>query len=322
MSEKKEISAVIVNRNSRELLEGCLISLRAAASAPVTEIIVVDNASEDGSAAMVRERFPEARLLVNDHNAGFAAANNQALKYATGRYILLLNNDISFKGDLPGALRSFLEEHPAVSMAGPRLLRGDGSLQVSVYPRPGVLHSLLKFFRAYLFMSRAARARFFSGQYHDYSVPGRVDRLSGACIMVRAAAIAEVGPLDEDFFFYGEVHDWCWRMQKAGWEIWYYPGAEAVHYGGRSSAAQWDRERRHRLMLAATFKLYSKHFSCMKKWMILFLELLCSASAWVLKLPFPGPAAERAGVETRWYGCKIWTAVLKRKDCGIDNPET
>lgn len=312
MSEPAEISVIIANRNGKELLAGCLSSLRAAMSARKTDIIVVDNASDDGSVAMVREKFSEVRLLINRFNAGFAAANNQALKTASGRYLLLLNNDISFQGDLPGLLKDFLERHPAAGMVGPRLSRGDGRLQFSVYPRPGPLLSLLKLLRAYLILPIGLRARLFSGRHHDYSREGPVDRISGACVMVRAEAIKDAGLLDEDFFFYGEVHDWSWRMRKVGWETWYFPGAEAVHYGGRAAASQWDKARRHELMLEATFRLYGKHFARPRKIAIFFLEMLSSFSSWVLHAPFRGDKAALAGLEARRYAGALWAAISGR----------
>ncbi len=304
MSEKPEISAIVVNRNSRELLSGCLDSLASCPSSGSIEIIVVDNASTDGSADMVRRKYPSVRLIVNDHNAGFAAANNQALRIASGRWFLLINNDAYFKGDLPGRLRSFLDEHPRAALVGPKLLRPDGSPQYSVYPRPGPLHSLLKLLRAYRFVPAALRGRLFSGPYFDYSSAASVDRISGACLMVRAEAAAAVGPLDEDFFFYGEVHDWCWRMSRAGWETWYFPGAEAVHYGGQASAGQWDRERRQALMLEATFRLYSKHFNRAKKWLVVILDFLCSVSAW--------PRSGLAGFEAKWYARRFFRSLRSR----------
>lgn len=309
MSEKPEISAVVVNRNSRELLSGCLDSLFSCASAGRMEVIVVDNASSDGSADMVRERFPAAKLIVNACNAGFAAGNNQGIRTAAGRYYLLINNDTAFSGDLPGELAAFLDRHPRAGLSGPKLVRPDGSVQFSVYPRPSPLHSLLKLLRAYLLLPAAMRARLFSGPYFDYSAESEVDRISGACVMVRAEAVSAAGPLDEDFFFYGEVHDWCWRMREQGWETWYFPGASVLHHGGQSASGQWDAGRRRGLMLEATFRLYSKHFSMPRKWAIVLLEFLCSVSSWLIWRPFSGTKASLAALEARWYAGVIWRAV-------------
>ncbi|KAF0126995.1 MAG: glycosyl transferase family protein [Elusimicrobia bacterium] len=304
MSEKIEISVIIVNRNAREYLRCCLASLAACPGRRTVEIIVVDNASSDGSVEMTREVFPAARLILNKYNAGFAAANNQGIALASGKYLLLLNNDTVLKNDAAGVLADFMDARPSLALVAPRLIKKDGSTQHSVYPAPGPLLSLLRFLRAYYFLPKGFNARFFSGSFHDYDSAGPVNRVSGACVMLRREAVEKIGALDEDFFFYGEVHDWCWRALSTGLELWYCPAALVTHYGGKSSALQWERARGRRRMLEATFRLYSKHFSA-RKWSILFLDFLAVFSSWLLRLPtvfFRRAGLE--GVEAAWYVSK------------------
>lgn len=305
MSEKPEISVIIVNRNAREYLRGCLASLAAGSGRRTVEVIVVDNGSTDGSVEMAREACPAARLLLNKYNAGFAAANNQGIALASGKYLLLLNNDAVLQNGAAEILADFLDGQPRAALAAPRLIKGDGTTQYSVYPAPGQLRSLLRMFRAYYFLPKSFNARFFSGPYFDYGAPGRINRVSGACVMLRREAVERIGLLDEDFFFYGEVHDWCWRALSAGLELWYCPAALVTHYGGRSSAEQWERSRARRRMLEATFRLYSKHFSSARKWSILALDFLGVFSSWLLRLPAaPFHRGGLEGVEAAWYVSK------------------
>ena len=320
MSEKPEISVIIVNRNAREYLRGCLTSLAQFRGRRTVETIVVDNGSSDGSAGMVRDAFPAARLISNRYNAGFAAANNQGMAQASGKYLLLLNNDTVLKNGAPGLLADFLDAHPAAALAAPRLLKGDGSTQQSLYPAPGPLLSLLRLCRAYYFLPKSFNARFFSGSFYDYGAAGPLNRVSGACVMLRREAVERIGALDEDFFFYGEVHDWCWRALAAGLELWYCPAALVTHFGGRSSALQWERDRGRRRMLEATFRLYSKHFTSARKWLILALDFLAVLSSWLLRLPaVPFLGAGLEGVEAAWYVSKaagVLAAFVKSKLLG------
>lgn len=305
MSEKPELSVIIVNRNAREYLRGCLASLAARRGRRTVEILVVDNGSSDGSPEMAREAFPGVRLILNNYNAGFAAANNQGIAEASGKYLLLLNNDTVLQNDAAGLLADFLDGHPRAALAAPRLIKGDGTTQHSIYPAPGPLHSLLRLFRAYYFLPKDFNTRFFSGSYYNYDAPGRINRVSGACVMLRREAVGKIGFLDEDFFFYGEVHDWCWRALSAGLELWYCPAAVVTHYGGKSSALQWERSRARRRVLEATFRLYSKHFSSARKWFMLTLDFLAVFSSWLARLPaVPFRGAGLEGAEAAWYASK------------------
>lgn len=231
-----DFSIIIVSYNVREFLRQALLSLRRALAGLSAEIFVVDNASDDGSAAMVRAQFPECRLIENDSNLGFAAANNLALKQSRGRFLVLLNPDTVVQEDTFSALRDFMHSHPATGMAGCKVLNPDGSLQLACrrsFPTPWVAFTKLSGLSA-LF----PRSRWF-GRYNLTYLPEdetcEVEAISGSFMVARREAVAQVGLLDESFFMYGEDLDWCFRFRAAGWQIHYYPGTQIVHFKGESS---------------------------------------------------------------------------------------
>lgn len=227
------LSISIVNHNNREMLDGCLASLRESIRGMDCEVIVIDNASADGSADMVRSKYPEALLSVNDKRLGFAANQNQGLRLAQGEFIALLNNDTIVK---PGAFQNlvtFMRENPRAGLAGPKLLNPDGSVQESCFRTPtlGVLFNDAFFISSIL--PRNPSVGGYKKWKHDET--REVPSLSGACLFARAAAISEVGLLDERFFMYFEDHDWCLRFRRAGWKVCFTPGAEIIHFGGGSA---------------------------------------------------------------------------------------
>ncbi len=230
-----DLSIIIVNWNTRELLASCLQSvsdnLRATAGLKV-ETFVVDNASADGSAAMVREHFPWVRLLENGQNAGFAQANNQAIRQSGGRYLLLLNPDTEVRPGALAALFSFMEAHPEAGAAGARLLNTDGSLQPSctLTPTPGrELWLLLHLDALYPRYARYAMSEWDTGK------PRAVEVLKGACLLLRREALDQAGPFDEEYFMYSEEVDLCRRIRLGGWQIYWVPQAEVIHYEGQST---------------------------------------------------------------------------------------
>jgi GT2 family glycosyltransferase len=230
------LSIVIVSYNTRELLARCLETVYAADPIAL-EVIVVDNASRDASVAMLREHFPEIVVIQNEVNRGFAAATNQGLARAGGRYVLLLNSDTEVSQGAWGQLIAFMDQHPAAGALGPRLLNSDGSLQRTAKRFPSPLSALFgrksvlthwfphnRFSRAYLLELDESRAE-----------PFEADCLSGACLLVRREVLEQVGPLDEQFFMYWEDNDWCYRIKAAGWQIYALPTVRVVHHEGQSS---------------------------------------------------------------------------------------
>jgi len=225
------LSIVVVNWNTRELLADCLTSVYETAAEPGLEVLVVDNASTDSSAAMVRQRFPQVRLIENETNVGFAKASNQAIRQSKGRYIVLLNSDTEVH---PGALETltqFMDLHPEAGGCGPRLLNTDGSLQPSCHP---MLTPGREFWRLLFLDSLWPRATY-PQQKWDVGTPRRVEVIKGACFLLRREALEQVGPLDEQYFMYTEEMDLCYRLAQAGWGLWWVPQAILTHYGEESS---------------------------------------------------------------------------------------
>jgi hypothetical protein len=222
-----DLSVVIVNWNTRDLVLKCLRSLDAATENLSAEVFVVDNGSTDGSVAAIRQVFPEVVVVPNRRNLGFARANNKALRRARGKYILLLNSDVILRGDTVAALMQFMEETPLAGMAGAQLLNSDGSKQNSFDNFPTLLSE--GFNKSLL---RILLPRRFPSKRVTTSSPLEVESVIGACVLVRREAIEAVGLLDEGYFFFMEETDWCYRMMENGWRVYIVPRAEAVHVQG------------------------------------------------------------------------------------------
>lgn len=227
------VSIVIVSWNTRDLLAACLTSLREAAREVDgrLEIVVVDNASRDGSPEMVRERFPEVDLVRNTDNVGFAAANNQAIRRTRGQYVLLLNPDTEGRPGFLGTLVDFLESHPQAGAVGPRVQGGHGEHQVSCYPLPTLWRELWRL----LHLDRVSPRGSYPASLFEATTPQRVESILGACLLVRRAALEATGLLDEQFFIYTEEIDLCRRLQDHGWHLYWVPQALIIHYGGAST---------------------------------------------------------------------------------------
>lgn len=223
------VSVVIVNWNTVGLLHNCLHSLGAASTGDTLEIIVVDNASQDDSAAMVQREFPTVRLIENVDNLGFARANNQGLAISQGRYVLLLNSDTLAQPNSISALVAFMDEHPQAGAVSPRLRRPNGTPQPFAFGNDPTLRYLLR---------RAFNRLVWRRSMHDWHTLDtlRVHWVSGACLLVRRAVYERIGGLDEAIFMYFEDNDWCLRMRNAGWAVYYHPAASIIHLGGQSSA--------------------------------------------------------------------------------------
>lgn len=237
------ISAIVVSYNTRELTLECLRALDADLSGIDSEIILVDNASEDGSVDAIRAAFPQVRMIVNATNAGFGAANNQAINDARGEFFFLLNSDAFPKRGAIRSLLNYLIAHPEVGVVGPRLLNADGSLQVSChrFPSPG---------RAWIENTWLSAALPMDPRFGDYrkwphDTERRVEWIVGACMLVRRKAVEEVGGFDPLFFMYAEETDWQRRLCDYGWEIGFTPTAEVTHLGGASGAPERARINRH-----------------------------------------------------------------------------
>jgi GT2 family glycosyltransferase/glycosyltransferase involved in cell wall biosynthesis len=235
----EEVSVVIVSYNTRGMLHRCLEAL--IAQALPMQVLVVDNASTDGSVDMVREEFPAVELKVLDDNAGFARANNVAFDECRGRYVLLLNSDAFLE---EGALRELLataKRHPDAGAIGARLLNPDGTLQRSAWPFPRTARLLLEAFGVHRILRRTALLEDLGTWSHDEE--REVDFLIGACLLLRSDALREVDGFDEEFWLYGEEADMQRRMADRGWRVILAPNAVATHVGGASSVESATRLR-------------------------------------------------------------------------------
>jgi len=282
---KPDLSIVIVSFNTRQLLKECLDSVYAslAESTPTSEVIVVDNASLDGSAAMVRKHFPQVKLIANKENRGFAAANNQALRaigYGTGHreyplsptphsppseYVILLNPDTLVGRSALATLVRFMDENPRAGACGARLLHSDGSFQHSAFAFPTLFQVFLDFFPINYRLTDSRLNGRYPRRLYQAGEPFPIDHPLGAALMVRREAIEQVGLFDERFFIYCEEIDWCLRIQAAGWGIWCVPEAEIVHHVARSTGQ--FRDEMFAALWKSRYQLFEKHYSRLFQWM-------------------------------------------------------
>ena len=254
-----DVSIIIINWNTRQLLENCLDSLAASCAAHPFEVIVVDNNSTDGSREMVRQKFPATKLICNSTNVGFAHGNNQGIKASRGRYISLVNSDVKVLPGCHDKLIAFMDANPQIGISGPRVLNGDMTLQSSCRRFPGLWNNVCDAFAFRRFFPRSA---FFAGEHMLYFKHDREifpDVLVGCFLFARKKAVEQFGLLDEKFFMYAEDIDWCLRCWRAGWKIAFYPGAEAIHYRGGSSNA--DPVRFAVVQQSARQQFWKKHYS-------------------------------------------------------------
>lgn len=248
-----DLSLIVLSWNVRELLRGCLRSVGenvGTLERSNIEMLVIDNASTDGSADMVAAEFPEVRLIRNAENAGFARGNNAGIAASTGRYVLLLNCDTIVPAGALERLVAFMDAHPQAGACSPRLVRLDGTPQPYAFGNDPTLGYLLR---------RGLSRLLFRRSLHDWGVAETiaVDWVSGACLLARRTAIEQVGGLDEAMFMYFEDNDWCRRMRLAGWQVCYVPGIEITHIGGAGLKQNPAARAAYYRSLA---RFYEKHY--------------------------------------------------------------
>jgi N-acetylglucosaminyl-diphospho-decaprenol L-rhamnosyltransferase len=238
-------AVVVVTYDALPWIERCLDSVRGV------ETVVVDHGSTDGTVDLVRERYPDVRL-VEAENRGLAAGWNRGIRETQSQYVLLLNADAWLAGGALERLLDFADARPRAAVVGPRLRNPDGTLQRSVRGFPTVWRLATE----YLFLRKlASRTSAFNAFYaggFDHDEVRVVEVVMGACMLVRRAAVEQVGECDEDYFLFSEETDWCYRFREAGWEVVFFPGAECTHVRGASHSGRLYREnlRGHLLFLA------------------------------------------------------------------------
>lgn len=232
-----DLSVVIVNWNTERLLLQCLESLAAGAKRRSMEVIVVDNASTDGSQEAVRKNFPRVRLIESPTNLGFAKGNNLGIRKAGGKYVCLVNSDVVVSDGCLDKMFDYMERHASIGILGPKVLNSDHTLQPSCRQFPSVWNTVC---RALALDLLFPKSRLFGGFYLTFADPNQeseVDVLSGCFWMVRQKAMAQIGLLDEGFFMYAEDVDYCKRSRLNNWKNVYFPGSDIVHWGGASSSS-------------------------------------------------------------------------------------
>ena len=278
-----DISVVILSWNDKQYLEVCLQSLIEARPARIMEIIVVDNASTDGSPEMVAAMFPEVKIIRNAQNLGFPRGNNIGVKASRGKYVYLLNSDIKVFPGCLDALADYLDQNSRVGMVGPKILNRDLTHQSSCRRFPTLWNN---FCSATGLARIFAGARLFSGEHMFYFKGDRtldVDVLVGCFWTIRREAVNEIGLLDEGFFMFAEDLDWCKRFWEAGWRVAFCPAAEAIHFRGGSSTkkdAVWLAVTQQRSVL----RYWEKHHGAMANLGIRFLVFIHQNARWAVAL--------------------------------------
>ena len=298
------MAALVINWNTRDLLAECLESLAADSDGLRVQMVVVDNASGDGSAAMVRERFPRALLLANADNAGFVRGNNQA--YAAcdprARYVLLLNSDAALH---PGALRTlvgWMDAHPAVGACGPLTLNPDGTLQPTWSRFPTFWAEMRGAHDRRFLGTRRAPPRVASA-VRALPAAQATDWVGGSCLLARRSAIdGDLGGtlLDPAFLMYSEETDLCFRLKRAGWAVYLVPQAEAVHHGGQSSRQMPLAALA--LLYRSKILLFRRHYGPARALQLQMGLALLAGLKWLSPGPGERRRRQRAVLDALWGG--------------------
>lgn len=230
------LSVIIVTWNAKRYALECLESLHAHRSGLEVEVIVVDNASSDGTLQAIRSQFPGVKLIENESNFGFARANNIGIAVSRGKYVCLVNSDVLIPPGCFDNIVEFMERNPDIGLLGPKMLSPGGGIGASVMRLPTVWNTLCCAFGFHTIFPRSKLLGGFEMKGYPYDAIDDVEVLTGWFWVVPRVALTQVGGLDEQFFIYGEDIDWCHRFRAAGWRVVFYPAAEALHYGAASSA--------------------------------------------------------------------------------------
>ena len=278
-----DLSIVIVNWNTRDMLRDCLDSIPEQHDGFEVETIVIDNASEDGSGAMVSAEFPVVRLVQNRENLGFATATNQGLRIASGRHLLLLNSDTLVHGGVLAESVRYMDAHRDVGMMGCKVLNEDGSTQMTCSRFPSFFNLALQT----LGLNRLRHPRWLQ-RYQmldwDRDDEREVEVISGCYLLVRRETLERIGLLDEAFFLYGEETDWCRRCAEDGWKLVFAPVGCITHLGSGSSRQL--NYRRDLMLTEGTVRLHRKHGgtgSAIGVWLLLLVFNVSRSVYWSLR---------------------------------------
>jgi len=273
-----DVSIIIVAWNVKKLVADCLNSVYDETKGIDFEVIYVDNASEDGSVEMVKEQFPNVRIIENDENKGFIKANNQGIEIAEGRYVLLLNSDTIVLDNAIAKMVKFADAHQEAAVVGCKIVNLDRTLRKTCFMYP----SLLNMFLAATYLYKVfPKSKFFGRErmtWWDFNDVREVGAVSGCCSLVRKHAMEQVGLMDEAYFVYGDDSDWCYRFNKNGWKIMFTPEAQIIHYGGQTTS---QKARAFRLQMEGSRLIFMKlhrskaafPFACVLVGLFFFLRI-------------------------------------------------
>jgi len=285
------VTFVIVNYNTAELLRECLQSIRQHAVI-ASNVIVVDNASTDGSAKMVRTAFPEVRLIANPTNVGYPKAVNQGLRAADTPYYFILNSDVRLTACTLAPLMAHMEDYPRTGIAAPAQHTPGGEPMLIIHNDPTLRREILR----NLFFTDVWRYRM-RGSSLARRTPkaARVDWVTGAALFVRREMIREIGNLDEAVFMYGEEFDWAYRARKAGWDVYYEPNAIVIHHKGASADKRFHA-RRYSMVTRSNYYFFAKHFGLARLPLLVLAQLTGS----ILRMLLTGPLCLTGFEEARF----------------------
>jgi GT2 family glycosyltransferase len=251
------LSIIVVTWNGKKYALECLESLTSKPFRFAVEIIVVDNGSTDGTPKAIRTEFPDFRLIENHANLGFARANNIGMASSSGKYVCLVNSDVVIPAGCLEKMVEYMESHPKIGVLGPKMLSPDGGVGASVMRLPTVWNTLCCALGLHTIFPRSELLGGFLMDAYPYDSIEEVEVLTGWFWMIPRTALNMVGGLDERFFMYGEDIDWCHRFRDAGWQVVFYPDADALHYGAASS--QEAPSRFYVEMRRANLQYFRKH---------------------------------------------------------------
>jgi len=279
--EIKDLTVSIVSYNSLNFLRDCLDSILENPPSLKYEIIVVDNASADGSCELVQKNFPQVKLLRNSKNTGFAAANNKAISKTNSKYILLINSDCKVYKNSLDNLVSFMEKNKKVGIAGPKIINSDGSVQLSCRKFPSIFNAAF-----HTILTNIVPNNPFSRKYKladvNRDTPFEVDWVSGSAMIIRRKALEDTGPIDERYFMYVEDLDLCYRMWQKSWKVYYYPCASILHHIGGSSGNS-ELKACFRMQRSVFYFFWKNH---RKSWKIFLIPLLIIVLAFRVFITF------------------------------------
>jgi len=307
-----DVSAIIVNWNTKDLLLSCVRSLITNTHKVSLEIIVVDNDSKDGSQEVLKQHFPDVTLIQNKENLGFAKANNIGIRASSGKYICLVNSDVELKNECLDKMKDYIDQHTEIGMLGPKIYYPDGKIQSSCKRFPTLWRH---FCEAICFHRIAPQSKLFAGEkmtFFTYDKILGVDCLIGAFWFIRRKALEQVGLLDENFFFYSEDFDWCKRFWNHGWQVVFFPNAEIIHHTGSSSKKipikYYIQQRRAKL------QYWDKHHGWLSTKCIKVIMMLHQIVRILLQtLIYINPSSRETALHKikRSVACILWLPVSK-----------